>query len=149
MYTTLLFVHSWIRWIVLVAVVGTVLAAARRHDASADRWSLAAMTTLDLQMLIGLILYFIVSPNMREILANFGGAMKDPASRFWAVEHLTPMLAAVVAAHIGRALARKAATSDARGKRLLTWFSIAFVLILIGMPWPGRPGGRDLFRLRL
>ena len=26
---------------------------------------------------------------------------------------------------------------------------ISFVLILIGMPWPGRPGGRELFRLRL
>ena len=148
MYTTLLFIHSWIRWIALVAVVGTVLAAARRQDASADRWGLAAMTTLDLQLLIGLILY-LVSPNMREILANFGGAMKDAASRFWAVEHITPMLAAVIAAHIGRVLARKAATSDARRKRLLTWFSIAFVLILIGMPWPGRPGGRELFRLRL
>jgi hypothetical protein len=148
MYTTLLFIHSWIRWIVLVAVVGTVLSAARRQDASADRWGLAAMTTLDLQMLLGLILY-LVSPNMREIVANFGGAMKDPASRFWAVEHITPMLAAVIAAHIGRVLARKAATSGARRKRLLTWFSIAFVLVLIGIPWPGRPGGRELFRLRL
>jgi hypothetical protein len=149
MYTTLLFIHSWIRWITLVAVVGTILAAIRRQNVSADKWGLAAMATLDLQLLIGLILYLAVSPNMREILANFGGAMKDPTSRFWAVEHITAMFAAVIAAHVGRVLARKAVMPESRRKRLLTWFSIALVLILIGMPWPGRPGGRDLFRLRL
>jgi len=26
-------------------------------------------------------------------------------------------------------------------------FGAATLLIIAGMPWPGRPGGRDLFRL--
>src|SRR5262249_44636368 len=146
MYSTLLFLHSWIRWIALVASVGVVFAALRRPGATADRWGFVAMATLDLQMLIGLILYLVVSPNMREILANFGGAMKDPATRFWAVEHISAMLAAVIAAHVGRVLARKAATSDAKRRRLLLAFGIATVLMVLGMPWPGRPGGRQLLR---
>ena len=150
MYTTLLAVHSWIRWIALIAVVGTTLAAVRGKVAGsgslADRWGMAAMMALDIQLLLGLLLYFVVSPNMKAILENFGGAMKDPALRFWAVEHTASMFAAIALAHVGRVLARKAATPAQKRTRLLICFGLATVLIIIGMPWPGRPGGRVLFR---
>jgi len=112
----------------------------------ADRWGLVAMMALDIQMLLGLLLYFVLSPNMQAILNNFGGAMKDPSARFWAVEHTSAMLAAVVLAHVGRVLARKAATPAAKRTRLLICFGLATALMIIGMPWPGRPGGRELFR---
>src|SRR5260370_14011434 len=99
MYTTLLALHSWIRWIALVAAVGTTLAAIRGKvsgsDSLADRWGMAAMMALDIQLLLGLLLYFVVSPNMREILNNFGAAMKDPPLRFWAVEHSSSLFLAV------------------------------------------------------
>lgn len=147
MYSTVLFIHSWMRWLALVAAVGTTLAALRRRDAAAERWGLFAMTALDVQMLLGLLLYFAVSPNMREILAHFGDAMKEPASRFWAVEHISAMFAAVITAHVGRVLARNAKTPDAKRARLLVAFGLATVLMLAGIPWPGRPGGRPLFRI--
>jgi hypothetical protein len=130
--------------------VGTALAAIRgqvQGDTSvADRWGLFAMASLDLQMLLGLVLYLAVSPNMQPIRDNFGAAMKDPALRFWAVEHLSSMLGAVILAHAGRVLARKAKTADAKRTRLLVCFGLATFLVLLGMPWPGRPGGRPLFR---
>ena len=150
MYTNVLALHSWVRWIALIAAVGTTLAALRgKVDGSnslADRWGMVAMMVLDTQLLLGLLLYFVVSPNMRAILDNFGGAMKDPALRFWAVEHTTAMGAAIALAHVGRVLARKATTPAAKRTRLLICFGLATVLIIIGMPWPGRPGGRELFR---
>ena len=150
MYTTVLTIHSWIRWIALVAGVGATMAAMRGKvegaTSLADRWGLFAMMALDIQMLLGLLLYFVLSPNMQAILNNFGGAMKDPALRFWAVEHTSAMLAAVVLAHVGRVLARKAATPAAKRARLLICFGLATALMILGMPWPGRPGGRDLFR---
>lgn len=130
----------------LVAGVGTTFAAARRQDAVAERWAMVTMMTLDIQLLLGLLLYLVVSPNMREILAHFGDAMKDPTSRFWAVEHITAMMLAVVLAHVGRVLARKAASADKKRARLLVCFGLATVLMIVGMPWPGRPGGRPLFR---
>jgi hypothetical protein len=147
MYSLVLFIHSWVRWVALVAAVGTVFAALRRRDAATDRWALVAMSALDLQMLLGLLLYLVISPNMREILAHFGEAMRDPTSRFWAVEHLTSMFVAVIAAHVGRVLARKARTADGKRSRLLAAFAVATVLMILGMPWPGRPGGRPLFRV--
>ena len=150
MYTTVLAIHSWVRWIALIAAVGTALAALRGRvegsDSLADRWGMIAMMVLDTQLLLGLLLYFVLSPNMREILDNFGKAMKDPALRFWAVEHTTAMFAAIALAHVGRVLARKATTPAAKRTRLLICFGLATVLIIVGMPWPGRPGGRELFR---
>jgi hypothetical protein len=57
------------------------------------------------------------------------------------------MFGAVIAAHVGRVLARKAANDDKKRARLLLTFGIATILMILGMPWPGRPGGRPLFRL--
>jgi hypothetical protein len=151
MYTTVLLLHSWIRWIALVACVGVTLAALRGkvdgEKSIADRWGLVAMMTLDLQLLLGLVLYLGLSPNMQEILNNFGASMKRADTRFWAVEHLSTMFVAIALAHVGRVLARKAVTPAAKRTRLLVCFGVATLLLLVGMPWPGRPGGRDLFRL--
>jgi hypothetical protein len=151
MYSLVLALHSWIRWIALVAGVGVTLAALRGkvqgERSIADRWAMAAMMALDVQMLLGLILYFGLSPNMQEILNHFGESMRSADTRFWAVEHVTTMIVAVALAHIGRVLARKAPTPAAKRTRLLVTFGLATVLMLVGMPWPGRPGGRPLFRL--
>ncbi|HJZ73455.1 MAG TPA: hypothetical protein VKE51_17050 [Vicinamibacterales bacterium] len=151
MYSVVLTIHSWIRWIALVAGVGVTLAAVRGkvegERSIADRWAMVAMMALDVQMLLGLILYFGLSPNMQEILNHFGESMRRADTRFYAVEHITTMIAAVALSHIGRVLARRAPTTAAKRTRLLVTFGFATVLMLLGMPWPGRPGGRPLFRL--
>ena len=147
MYTTVLIIHSWIRWVALIATIGTAFAALRKQDGVAERWGLIAMTTLDLQMLLGLLLYLALSPNTAAIMNNFAGAMKDPTARFWAVEHVASMFLAVIIAHVGRVLARKATSPEAKRKRTLICFAIAALFMIIGMPWPGRPGGRPLLRI--
>jgi hypothetical protein len=151
MYTTVLIFHSWLRWVALIAVFGVVLAAIRGKvegtQSISDRWGMVAMMALDLQMLLGLLLYFVVSPNMQEIRANFGQAMQNPQLRFWAVEHLTAMIVALVVAHVGRVLARKAKTVDSKRRRLLACFGVVAVALLLGTPWPGMPAGRPLFRI--
>ena len=110
MYTIVLAIHSWVRWLALVAGIGATLAAfmgrVQSDNSPADRWGLFLMMALDIQMLLGLVLYLAVSPNMAPILENFGAAMKDPALRFWAVEHISTMFIAVILAHVGRVLAR-------------------------------------------
>jgi hypothetical protein len=153
MYSIILVLHSWLRWIALVTGFGATLAAimgrVEGKESPADRWGLFLMMALDAQMLLGLLLYLVASPNMKAILANFGEAMKRPDTRFWAVEHITAMFLAVVIAHVGRVLARKAATPASKRMRLMICFTLATILMLAGMPWPGRPGGRELFRFSL
>src|SRR5581483_11429122 len=119
MYFIVLLLHSWIRWVALVGAIGTVLAALMNRERTAEGWSLVAMIGLDLQLLLGLLLYLVVSPNMAEIRAHFGEAMQNPQLRFWAVEHVTAMLVAVVLAHLGRVMTRNATTASAKRMRLL------------------------------
>src|SRR5437762_6473999 len=112
MYSAVLILHSWLRWVALVAGVGAVLAVAREGSAGAqrtDRWGLVLMIALDIQLLVGLLLYFVLSPFTTEALKNMGAAMRSPMLRFFAVEHVTMMLVAVILVHVGRVLARKAA----------------------------------------
>jgi hypothetical protein len=151
MYTIVLAIHSWVRWLALVAGIGATLAAlmgrVQTENSPADRWGLFLMMALDIQMLLGLLLYLVLSPNMAPILENFAAAMKDPALRFWAVEHISTMFVAVILVHVGRVLARKALSPVAKRTRLLVCFGLATLLMMVGIPWPGRPGGRPLFRL--
>ena len=113
----------------------------------ADIWGLVFMTLLDIQMLLGLLLYLVLSPFTAEAMKDFGAAMRNPGLRFFAVEHVVLMLAAVVLAHLGRALARKAKSPAVMRHRRFLCFGLATLAMLIAIPWPGLPNGRPLFRI--
>lgn len=152
MYTLVLAIHSWLRWAALVAAVGAIATTAADRSTTirtgrADMWGLALMIALDIQMLLGLLLYLVLSPFTTEAMADFGAAMRNPALRFFAVEHVALMFAAVILAHLGRVLARKATTADAKRSRLLICFVLATIAMLLAIPWPGMSSGRPLFRL--
>ncbi len=105
------------------------------------------MMALDVQMLVGLILYFVLSPFTARAFTDFSAAMKNPSTRFWAVEHITAMFAAVILAHVGRVLARRAPNASAKRTRLLVCFGLATLLMLLATPWPGMANGRPIIRL--
>lgn len=151
MYEMVLTAHSWLRWVALIAgLLATVMAAAAPATAGpnrADRWGLILTIALDLQLLLGLGLYLVWSPITTSMFGDFGAAMRDPVSRFWAVEHISLMLFAVVIAHVGRVMARKARSAAAKRKRLLICFSLASIAMIAATPWPGMASGRPLFRV--
>jgi hypothetical protein len=150
MYLTALFLHSWLRWLALAAG-GVATFSAFGTDGTAlsraQRWGLIFMIALDVQLLIGLLLYGTLSPYTAVAMQDFGTAMRDPILRFWAVEHFTMMLSAAILVHVGRVLARKTADAGKKRMRLLICFGLALLLILLGMPWPGMATGRPLFRV--
>jgi len=148
MYTFVLALHSWVRWIAIIAGIGAVGAALaeRPGERRADPWGIALVTSLDIQLLLGLLLYLVLSPNIAAIREHFGEAMHSATLRFWAVEHLTAMFVAVALAHVGRVLGRKAKTPEARRTRLLICYGAATIAMLAGIPWPGLPYGRPLLR---
>ena len=142
MYFSFLLLHSWMRWVVIIAAVLVFLRGARGINMTTRVF----VTALDIQMLLGLILYFALSPSTRAAFQNMGAAMSNPTLRYWSVEHLAGMILAVAAAHIGRTRMRRAADNDARYKIGAMFVGIALVLILISIPWPGMPAGRPFFR---
>jgi hypothetical protein len=152
MYAAFLLLHSWIRWVALAAGLLATVSAARgvsSANPAADRWGRVLTIALDVQFLLGLLLYFAVSPVMASIRANFAAAMPNPQLRFWAVEHITGMAIALVLVHVGRVLSRKALTPPARRKRQLICYGLATLIMVLLTPWPGTAAGRPLFRFVL
>lgn len=149
-YSAALIAHSWIRWAViiagLVAFVRALLGATRQSPwtPADDRAGFWFLMTLDVQVAIGLVLYFL-SPVTSQALQDFGAAMKDSVLRFWAVEHPFGMLIGIALAHIGRAKARKAGLVH-RHRVAAIFFGLALLAILLSIPWPGSLYARPLVR---
>ena len=95
------------------------------------------MISCDVQLLIGLVLYFI-SPFGVAAFSG-GNAMKDPALRYFAVEHPLVMLIAIVLVHIGRSRSKKLHSDPARHKAALLFYGIALLLMLSRIPFSDRP----------
>jgi hypothetical protein len=134
MHSWLLYTHSLLRWLVIaVAVLALLRGSARRGGPLARAFAV----TLDVQVVLGLWLYWL-SPITNSALMNMGGAMQNRVVRFWAVEHATTMLVALVLAHIGVARGRKGKVGAA------VLIALALLAVLVATPWPGLPYGRPL-----
>ena len=148
MYEIVLSLHNVLRWLVLVAGVLAVFGAvagwtgARAWTPSSAGAGHLFTISLDVQFLLGILLYAMLSPVTRAAFADFGAAMANPDLRFFAVEHALLMVLALMAAHVGKVRAPKAATDAKRHRTAAIWYGVALLLILAGMPW-----FRPLFRL--
>lgn len=143
MYEFVLSAHNLLRWVV---VLTALLALARAFggwfggrgwalaDASANRWFVLAATA---QFVVGLLLWAFLSPFGVASFGDMAATMKDATRRFWAVEHFTLMLVALVMVHVGAARARRAASDVAKHRTAAIFFAIATALVLAGVPWFG------------
>ena len=152
MYSGFLLIHSWLRWadllLGLAALVRSLTRAQRPWTPTDQKVGRLFTAALDLQFLLGAILYFVLSPFTTAALSDFGAAMGNSGLRFWAVEHVFGMVVGMALAHIGRARIAKAPTDARRHRLALIFYGLALLVIVISIPWPGRPNGRPMFRLQ-
>lgn len=141
LYEIVLIVHNLLRWVVVVL---GVIAVTRAFLGWQQRWSwrdqdgrLASAYTrsLDLQVLLGLLLYFILSPITTGALRDLGAAMGNPDLRFFVVEHFAGMLLASVLAHIGVARARRVEADAGKYRTLAIFLALSILAILAAIPW--------------
>lgn len=145
-------IHSLLRWAVLLFGLWAVLSALsavlskREYRSSDNKINLFFMISCDIQLLMGLILYF-TGMWFEKLKTGMGDVMKDPAERFFAVEHALMMIIAWLIVHVGRTMVKRADTDGQKHKRTLIYFGIALVIILAMIPWPFRQPGiaRQLF----
>lgn len=137
----LLGIHNILRWLILGAAVFTLFRMVRGlvgKLAWSDvdrRASLVFTIFIDIQLLLGLILYFIYSPLVKAFFANLGAALQNETLRYWGIEHLGLMAAAVVFAHLGSAVGKRDIPDAERFKRSAILFSLAFLFLILGIPW--------------
>lgn len=150
MYEFLLTFHGWLRYLVIILAVVVLFKAwqgflqKKKWDDNIEKLSLFFTISLDIQLLIGLLLYGIFSPLTKLAFQNFGGAMKDSMLRYWAVEHIFIMLIAIIVVHVGRVKIKKASDDAKKFKSAAIYFTIGLILVLIGIPWPFLSNGRPL-----
>jgi len=139
-YSLILALHDDLRWLVLLSVVTAIITAlsgllGKRPFRPLGRVTgIVFVSLMDLQFLLGLILCFL-SPWVARFWSSPAAAMKVKEARFFGMEHLVIMIAALGLAHVGAARSKRAG-DDAKGYRTaLVWFSLSLLLILAGIPW--------------
>jgi hypothetical protein len=141
MYPIFLAAHNIIRWVALIlGILVTVRAFlgwfGKKDWAERDRkLGVYYTSAMDVQLLIGLLLYFFFSPITRAAFQDFSAAMSNSGLAFFAIEHTFAMLLAVVFAHLGSVFSKKAQDSISKYRRAAVWYALSVLLLLIGMPW--------------
>ncbi len=138
-----LFLHSLLRWGVLLFGIWSIINALRGlttksvYTASDNRANLFFMICCDIQLLIGLALFFF-NGWFTKVQEGMGTVMKNNTARFFTVEHATIMIVAWFLVHIGRSVVKKTNSDQGKHKKALLFFGLALLLIIISIPWPFR-----------
>lgn len=142
MYTTIQFIHSyWAYLVLLIIVLATINALAgffskREYGAKDFRISLFALIVTHIQLVIGLVLYFVSPLGLQNISnSGMGVVMKNSEFRLYAVEHPLVMILTVVFITIGYSKHKKKLLSSGKFKTLAIFYTIALILMLSRIPW--------------
>lgn len=150
-YSILRLTHSYWRWVVLFTALVVLLRAMSGvmgrggWTRSDERWGRMFVSAVDLQVLIGVVLYFGFSPFWTAVRSAFRETMQSPVARFFAVEHGLAAIIAAAVAHIGWVRAKRATSPERKHKTMLITLLVFVVLALWITPWPWRAMGRPLF----
>jgi len=142
MYTTVQFLHSyWAYLVVLVIFLATInsligLFGNKEYQPKDFRIALFGLIVTHLQLLIGLILFFVSPLGLQSITNNgMGAVMKDSVLRLNAVEHPTVMILVVILITVGYSKHKKKLVSKPKFKVLAIFYTLAFILLLSRIPW--------------
>jgi small basic protein len=120
---TLVTIHSWTRWLVLVALLAGIAVGVLRYRAGRE-WSpyiyQPVVMVVDIQVAIGAVIWSFYDGWNRGF--------------FFAVLHPMTMLLALAVAHVGYAIANK--RDDARSWLIAGGASLVSLALIIGaIPW--------------
>jgi len=141
MYDVVKSLHSYWAYLVLIVLIIATLSAIiktigdKEYAASDFRKSLFTLIVCHIQLLIGLVLYF-VSPRLQLFSeSGMGEIMKDSVNRLYLIEHPLINIIAVALITIGYSKHKKKLISNAKLKTIAIFYTIALVLFLSRIPW--------------
>lgn len=141
MYEIIQTVHSYLAYIVLAllflavanAIIGWV--GNKMFTMQKDlRLSLFTLILSHIQLLVGLLLFFISPSGLKAIQALGMGGLNS-ASRLLAVEHPFINIIAIVLITIGWSRHKKFVEGDKKFKSIAIFYGLGLVLILSRIPW--------------
>ena len=140
MDSTIKTLHSYWAYLVILILFAAVVNALigllgkKEYGAKDFRVSLFTLIVSHIQLLIGLILYF-VSP-MFDFWNSMGSeVMKTASVRLYLVEHPLINIIAIVLITIGYSKHKKKLTSASKFKTILIFYALALICLLSRIPW--------------
>ncbi|MFC4741074.1 hypothetical protein ACFO3U_13815 [Flavobacterium ponti] len=136
MYQTIQSLHSTLAYValgvLLLAVINAIYGLSNKKlFATKDlRLSLFALIFCHIQLVIGLILYF-VSPKGLEAINQ----MSNSALRLTAVEHPLINIIAIVLITMGWSKHKKQESQNGKFKKIAVFYTLGLILILSRIPW--------------
>ena len=136
MYETIQSVHSILAYaalglLVLASINAIFGLTSKKLFTDKDlRLSLFTLIICHIQLLVGLILYF-VSPLGSAQLGN----MKDAAMRLTSLEHPLINIVALVLITIGWSKHKKEESNNGKFKKIAVFYTLGLILILSRLPW--------------
>jgi hypothetical protein len=136
MYTILQKFHSgWAYIALLVLIIAVVNAligmSSKKEFTTKDRKiALFGLIGIHVQLLIGIILYFISPLGLASL-----GQMPDKALRLTSLEHPLINIIAIVLITIGWSKHKKLTSSESKFKIFSIFYGLGLVLILSKIPW--------------
>ena len=140
MYSVVQFVHSyWAYLVLIVLVIATVSALSKffgKKEYGGKDMSLALFTliTMHIQLLMGLVLWFVSPNGLQAIKANGMGGLSSQARQL-AVEHPFLMIIAVVLVTVGYSKHKKQRLSTPKFKKIAIFYTLALIAVLAIIPW--------------
>ncbi|TYB78910.1 hypothetical protein [Bizionia myxarmorum] len=145
MYNTVKILHSyWAYLVLLILVLATLNAvikamAGKEYSAKDFRISLFTLIVAHIQLLIGLVLYF-VSPRFSLFsTSGMGEIMKNSVDRLYLIEHPLITIIAIALITIGYSKHKKKLTSKAKLRMIAVFYTLALILVLSRIPWNAWP----------
>ena len=118
--------------VLVIAVVNSFIGKSSQKEFTAKdrKIALFALIGTHIQLLVGLVLYFL-SPLGSAVF----GQMKNEAYRLTSLEHPLINIIAIVLITIGWSKHKKATTNETKFKSIAIFYGIGLVLILSRIPW--------------
>jgi len=141
MYSLLKNVHSyWAYLVLLVLILGTLNAIVGKikgkdFESKDLRLSLFGLIFSHMQLLIGLILYFVSPWFDQWSNLGMGGVMKDAQTRLYLVEHPFTNILAVVLITMGWSLHKRQSDPGKKFLRIALFYGFGLLLLLSRIPW--------------
>ena len=140
MYNTVKIIHSYWAYLVLIvlliAAINAIIKSVSGKDYVAKDFRISLFTLIisHIQLLIGLLLYFV--SDRFELWSELGGkVMSNSIARLYLVEHPLVNIIAVTLITIGYSKHKKKLTSKSKLKIIAIFYTIALVLFLSRIPW--------------
>ena len=139
MYETIKMLHSYWAYFVLLMLIIAVgnaiigFTTNKKFTPKDLRISLFALIFTHLQLLVGIILYFVSVKGFQMIQQN--GMKLESADRLLALEHPVVGILAIVFITIGWSKHKKQETAKRAFGKIAFFYSVGLLLILSRLPW--------------